>query len=902
MSTNQEYVLTDTDLIVSKTDLKGIITYINDDFIRIGGYSKKELIGAPHNILRHPDMPKVAFADLWKTLKMGNPWTGIVKNRTRNGGFYWVRANIMPLWENGKCVGYLSVRNKPSAAEVSGAAKLYREILAGRSNVKLDAGEVLTPNLIHAIRRIFTNISIKTKLIALVTASLLSLGIIGGYGAYGLGIIQSATNVNMFEIDEHTKGINLSRSVQVDFKTQVQEFKNILLRGKDPIALAKYTKAFEDQGEKVTKNLQMLNTLTAAMSRESEKEMAVITSQAIKNHAEIMTKYKNALKFYQSDNINSIITVDELIKGIDRPFIDEIEKVVVFNQIEIEKHIVEGKAISVNVAQQFQQSVILIGVSIASLLLAWSIATLISILKPIKLSTKLIEQAADGKSINVEAFSKNELGKMIQSIKMMSIKFGFEMAEDKRYANEMLRIKMALDEVRIPVTLANAQKELIYMNAAARMLWTDMGKEFVKQRFPNFNLEDMFGHSIKPYFEKDEERLIFSEQTKIPNMIFINMGGKRLRLTVISIYDENGHYTGRATQWKDITAESAMEEQIELIVKNATSGNFRNRLVINEKSGFFKELADGLNLLLETCEKSYGDIADIFDALSHGDLSRTITNQYDGEFENIKNNANNTVYKLTEIVDQIKGITRGVKDSSTEIAMSSSNLSDRTNQQASAIEETAASMHELTSTVDSNTDNANHANDFVIGASNNATRGVDVIRRVVTTMEDIRESSRKVVDIISVIDGISFQTNILALNAAVEAARAGEQGRGFAVVATEVRSLAQRAAAAAGEIKKLINDSVEKIEDGSKLVVDAGHTMEDIVGSIRTVTEMIGQINAASNEQSMGIGQANHSILEMEEMTQQNAILVEQSAATADNLKSQAEELSKAVDYFKIGV
>ncbi len=242
-----------------------------------------------------------------------------------------------------------------------------------------------------------------------------------------------------------------------------------------------------------------------------------------------------------------------------------------------------------------------------------------------------------------------------------------------------------------------------------------------------------------------------------------------------------------------------------------------------------------------------------------------------------------------------------MKDGSVEIALSSSQLATRTNSQASAIEETAASMHELDSTVNSNTENASHVNDFVIGASNNATRGLDVIRRIVTTMEEIRESSRKVVDIISVIDGISFQTNILALNAAVEAARAGEQGRGFAVVATEVRSLAQRAAAAAGEIKILINDSVEKIEDGSKLVVDAGHTMEDIVGSIRTVTEMIVQISAASTEQSLGIRQANQAISDLEETTQQNAILVEQSAATSDSLKSQAADLAKAVDYFKLG-
>ncbi|MDD5228551.1 MAG: methyl-accepting chemotaxis protein [Methylococcales bacterium] len=897
MSTNQEYVLTDTDLIVSKTDLKGVITFINDDFIRIGGYSKKELIGAPHNILRHPDMPKAAFADLWKTLKMGNSWTGIVKNQTKDGGFYWVRANIMPLHENGRTVGYLSVRNKPSANEISSAAKLYREMLAGRSNIKLDAGEVLTPNLIFAVHRTFTNISIKTKLIALVSTSLLSIAIIGGYGAYGLGIIKSANEANISDLDEHVKGINLSRTVQLDFKTEIQEFKNILLRGQDPIALAKYSQSFEEQGEKVNKNLQVLSSLVAGIP---EKEIVTLPEVALKNHAELMTKYHNALKSYQPDNIASIMTADALVRGLDRTFIEDIEKLIVFNQVELEKHIDEGKAISVNVTGQFMRSVILIGIAMASLLLAWSIATLISILKPIALSTKLIEQATNGERINIEEFSKNELGRMIQALKMMSIKFGFEAAEDKRRANETLRIKMALDEVTMPVTLSNTQRELVYFNKAGLKLWNDMADE-LSRRFKDYTAESMIGKHISDYLETDEDCVVFRETFKGSKTVDLNLGGKKIQATLVSIYDERGIYIGRATQWNDRTIELALEKQISQIVADATTGNFHGRIKATNAEGFFKQLAEGLNLLLGTCEKSYGDIAEIFDALSRGDLSRTISNQYTGEFENIKNNAINTVYKLTDIVEQIKRITHSVNDSSKEIAVSSGNLADRTNQQASAIELTAASMHELTSTVEANTENANNANDFVIGASDIATRGVNVIGRVVNTMEDIRESSRKVVDIISVIDGISFQTNILALNAAVEAARAGEQGRGFAVVATEVRSLAQRAAAAAGEIKTLINDSVEKIEDGSKLVIDAGHTMEDIVESIRTVTKMIGQINVASNEQSMGIGQANRSILEMEEMTQQNAILVEQSAATSKNLKNQAADLSNAVDYFRIG-
>ncbi len=897
MSTNQEYVLTDTDLIVSKTDLKGVITYVNDDFIRIGGFSRAELIGKPHNILRHPDMPKAAFEDLWKTLKLGKSWTGIVKNKTKDGGSYWVRANIMPLFEQGKVVAYLSVRNKPSATEIATASKLYQEMQAGRSRARLDAGEVIEPNFSKAIVRIFSNISIKTKLITLVALSLLSLAGIAGYGSYGLGMIKSETEKNILAVEEHATSMNLSRAAQLDFKIQVQEFKNCLIRGQDPEAFAKYAKAFDEQSDKVAKHLRALNELMADMP---EKDIVSLPAAALQHHTDVTNKYRAALQTYQSNNVTSIFAVDAQVKGIDRSFVDDIDKLVAFNQSEIQKHIGEGKAISSSVVEQFQNSVTLIGLLIASILLVWSIATLLNILRPIKRAAQLIEQVAEGQQVQVNEFSKNELGQIMQAIKMMGIKFGFEAAEDKRIAREMLRIKMALDEVRIPVTLSNSQKELIYMNTAAKMLWSDMSETLAK-RIPNFTVDGMFGKPVGQYLETEEERKQFAKHDDAPIIMVVNLGGKTLRLTVISVYDADKNYVGRATQWKDITAELAMQRQISEIVKDATSGNFRNRVNVAEKEGFFRKLADGLNLLLETCEKSYTDIADIFDALSHGDLTHKITTQYTGEFNEIKNDANHTVDKLTEIVEQIKGITRNVNEGSKEIAASNMDLSDRTTSQASALEETAASMHELNSTVQTNTENANDANAFVFNTSDIASKGVKVIDRVVHTMEDIRESSRKVVDIISVIDGISFQTNILALNAAVEAARAGEQGRGFAVVATEVRSLAQRAATAAGEIKMLINDSVDKIEDGSKLVIDAGHTMEEIVTSIRTVTQMISEISAASNEQSAGIGQANMAILNMEEMTQQNATLVEQSAVTADNLKNQAIALSNAVDYFKIG-
>jgi methyl-accepting chemotaxis protein len=255
---------------------------------------------------------------------------------------------------------------------------------------------------------------------------------------------------------------------------------------------------------------------------------------------------------------------------------------------------------------------------------------------------------------------------------------------------------------------------------------------------------------------------------------------------------------------------------------------------------------------------------------------------------------------LARIVGEVRTGADSIATATEQIAAGNTDLSQRTEEQASALEETASSMEELTSTVKQNADNAQQANQLAISASGVAVKGGEVINRVVRTMESITSSSRKISDIIGVIDGIAFQTNILALNAAVEAARAGEQGRGFAVVAAEVRSLAQRSAAAAKEIKTLIEDSVNKVQDGSKLVEEAGHTTQEIVTSIKRVTDIMAEISAASLEQSSGIEQVNTAITQMDDVTQQNAALVEQAAAAAESLEEQAQQMVQVVTRFKL--
>ena len=288
------------------------------------------------------------------------------------------------------------------------------------------------------------------------------------------------------------------------------------------------------------------------------------------------------------------------------------------------------------------------------------------------------------------------------------------------------------------------------------------------------------------------------------------------------------------------------------------------------------------------------------DAVARGDLSRSIEVRTQDETGQLLGALKRMNESLREVVGKVRGASDSIGTASSEIAAGNQDLSSRTEEQASSLEETASSMEELTATVKQNAENAKQANQLAASASSVAAKGGQVVSQVVDTMGAINTSSRKIADIISVIDGIAFQTNILALNAAVEAARAGEQGKGFAVVASEVRSLAQKSAGAAKEIKGLIEDSVAKVGSGSRLVEEAGKTMDEIVSSVKRVTDIMAEISAASAEQSSGIEQVNQAITQMDQVTQQNAALVEQSAAAAEAMKEQAKGLVTTVGVFKL--
>ena len=461
------------------------------------------------------------------------------------------------------------------------------------------------------------------------------------------------------------------------------------------------------------------------------------------------------------------------------------------------------------------------------------------------------------------------------------------------------RVRNALDNVSSNVMMADTDLNIIYINDALRRMFRE-SEHLIQRELPEFAVDDLLGKNIDVFHKNPAHQRKMLAALQDTHHAKISIAGRYFAFIANPIFDGEGQRLGTVVEWSDTTNETLAQVEIADIVEGAARGDFNRRINTHGKEGFFRELADGMNNLMETTSEGLSEVARVLSAMSKGDLTERIDKDFDGMFGQLKNDANATVDQLASIVTQIKEASDAINTAASEISAGNNDLSQRTEEQASSLEETAASMEQLTSTVQQNAENAVQASNLAQGASRIAQKGGDVVSQVVSTMSTISENSKQVEEIISVIDSIAFQTNILALNAAVEAARAGEQGRGFAVVATEVRNLAKRSAGAAKEIKELIVTSVDTVDEGSKLVDDAGSTMKDIVDAIGQVTSIMTEISAASAEQRSGIEQVNTAITQIDEVTQQNAALVEEAAAAAESTEEQARSLVGSVSLFKL--
>jgi methyl-accepting chemotaxis protein len=431
-----------------------------------------------------------------------------------------------------------------------------------------------------------------------------------------------------------------------------------------------------------------------------------------------------------------------------------------------------------------------------------------------------------------------------------------ERAEQERLvAMENARLRAALDNVTTNVMVADGDLRIVYMNRTVQDMMRQAQPD-IRKDLPHFDVDRLLGANIDVFHRNPAHQRNLLPALTGTFRSTLKVGGRSMQIIANPVRSASGERIGTVVEWADQTDEKRVEGEVKGLVDAVLAGDLTHRIPLDGKTGFMAAISSGINTIADN---------------------------------------------LTDLVSQVKGAAAEVQQGTGDIAQGNDDLSRRTEQQAASLEQTAASMEQMTSGVTSTAENAARASTLAAEARNAAEKGGTVVQDAVRSMGGISEASRKMADIIHVIDDIAFQTNLLALNAAIEAARAGEEGRGFAVVATEVRMLAQRSAASAKEIKALIDDSLAKVEQGSTLVTNSGAVLEQIVGAVKKVSDIVSEIAAATREQSVGIDQVNTAVTHLDQLTQQNAALVEEASAASRSMAEQARSLYQLVERFDTG-